>query len=99
MQTQIDFTKVAFNGSNVSAQMDGKRLGDQLQRIFDLMKDGKWRTLKEIESITGDCTSSVSAQLRNLKKEKFGNHAVPKQPRGKRINGLWEYKLIVNKNW
>lgn len=45
------------------------------------MKDGKARTLKEIEDITGDPQSSISAQLRNLRKASFGSHVVTKQRR------------------
>lgn len=86
-----------FNGSDYSPKHDCVRLTKQIKRVFDLMKDGEWRTLGEIESITGDGQASVSAQLRNLRKDRFGAHTVNKQIRGDRKDGLYEYKLIVNK--
>lgn len=85
-----------FDGSNYSPEHDQKRLTGQLLRIFDLMKDGNWRTLDEISLATGDPASSVSAQLRNLRKSKMGGHTVDKRHRGEPCNGLWEYRVLVN---
>lgn len=87
---------IRFNGSDYSPKHDNVRLTKQIKRVFDLMKDGKFRTLGEIESITGDPQASLSAQLRNLRKDRFGAHTVNKQIRGDRKYGLYEYKLIVN---
>jgi len=86
-----------FNGDVYNRSFDDKRLTGQLKRIFDLMADGQWRTLEEISQITGDPPASISAQLRHLRKKRFGSHTVNKRPRGDRRKGLWEYKLIVNK--
>ncbi len=85
-----------FNGSDYSPAIDNKRLRGQLLRIFELMKDGKWRTLNEIEAGTGDPAASISAQLRHLRKKRYGSHTLNKQPRGERAHGLYEYSLIVN---
>ncbi len=59
--------------------------------------DGEWRTLDEIAAITGDPQASISAQLRHLRKARFGNHTLEKRPRGDRHQGLWEYRVIWNK--
>ena len=84
-----------FNGSDYIPKRDDKRLSRQIDRVYDLMKDGKRRTLSEISSITGDPEASVSAQLRHLKKKKFaaefGKLDVEKNNLG---NGLHEYWLI-----
>ena len=85
-----------FNGSDYEAKYDHARLTNQIKRIFDLMSDGKYRTLSEISKATGAPEGSVGAQLRNLKKKPFGSHQVPKRIRGARRGGLWEYRLIVN---
>jgi hypothetical protein len=85
-----------FQGSDYVAKYDHARLTGALKRIFDLMSDGKYRTLSEIAHATGTPEGSVGAQLRNLKKAPFGSHGVPKRIRGNRSGGLWEYKLIVN---
>ena len=83
-----------FSGSNYVPGLDGKRLTGQIKRIYDLMRDGRWRTLSEIEFITGDPQASISAQLRNLRKPEFGSHKVEKRRRGEPTHGLWEYRLI-----
>jgi hypothetical protein len=82
-----------FDGPVYSAQHDQKRLTGQILRVYTLMQDARWRTLAEIEKTTGDPPASVSAQLRHLRKERFGSHAVDKRPRGDRVRGLWEYRL------
>ncbi len=84
-----------FDGPAYVPALDYKRLSGQILRIFNLMKDGKWRTLREIEWATNDPQASISAQLRHLKKLRFGNHNVPKRRRGDPNRGIWEYKLIL----
>ena len=98
LQTEFNFT-AQFSGSNYNPALDKARLTGQIRRIFDLMSDGVFRTLSEIEAITGDGQSSISAQLRNLRKPEFGMHTVNKQRRGDRKKGLFEYSLIVNPNY
>ena len=58
------------------------------------MIDGLWRTLKEVADNTGDPEASVSAQLRHLRKKRFGSFVLEKRPRGNRSNGLFEYRLL-----
>lgn len=91
---QVDAMR--FNGPCFDQKHDGTRLTGQIVRVFNLMRDGKWRTLDEIATATGDPHASISAQLRHLRKERFGGHTVEKRSRGERIHGLWEYQLIVN---
>lgn len=85
-----------FDGPDYSPALDQKRLTGQILRIYNLMKDGVFRTLPEIKASTGDPEASISAQLRHLRKFKFGGHQVNKRRRGEPKNGLFEYQLIVN---
>lgn len=94
-QVEIDFT-ARFNGSDYCPALDDRRLRGQIKRIYYLMKDGRFRTLGEIGRLTGDPQASISAQLRHLRKKRFGENQVNKRPRGERENGLFEYQLIVN---
>lgn len=87
-QTQIDFDGPCYN-----RELDCARLTGQLLRVYNHMKNGKWQTLDEIADATGDPAASISAQLRHLRKSKFGSHQVDKRRRGEPGNGLWEYKL------
>lgn len=90
------FSQATFNGPDYVPFFDDKRLRTQVSVIFDLMKDGEWRTLQEIEKKTGYGQSSVSAQLRHLRKPRFGGHKIEKRRRGVREQGLFEYQLIEN---
>ena len=96
MINNLNSETVRFNGSDYEAKKDNVRLYGQIQRIFNLMKDQKWRTLKEIEEITKDPQPSVSAQLRHLRKERFGSHTVEKINIGDPERGLFAYKLVPN---
>ncbi len=89
-----------FAGSDYDAQADYKRLKSQVDRIFALMKDGNWRTLTEIKDeletrypLVSFPESSISAQLRNLRKTSGGAHIIEKKRRGKISNGVFEYQL------
>lgn len=86
--------KFYFEGSDYCASLDEERLGLQIVQIYKLMKDNKWRTLPEIEKITGYMTSSIAAQLRNFRKPRFGSLKVLKRRRGDASFGLFEYKLL-----
>lgn len=86
-----------FNGSDYVPALDRARLTGQIERIYHAIKDGKWRTLREIQELTGDPEASISAQLRHLRKERFGGHTLNKQRRGEPKNGLFEYQLIIKK--
>ncbi len=83
-----------FNGSDYVPKHDDKRLTTQLERVKSCMIDGNWRTLSEIESLTNAPQASVSAQLRHLKKPRFGSYILNKRSRGDRESGLWEYQLL-----
>jgi len=88
-------TKI-FDGSDYVPELDNERLGNQMKRVFLAMMDGRWRTLSEVEKITGDPQASISAQLRHMRKPKFGSHTIEKRTRGERQRGLFEYRLILN---
>jgi len=82
-----------YNGSEYSPAHDNARLDTQIDRVFDCMKSGGWKTLSEISAATGDPAASVSAQLRHLRKSRFGGNTVNKRVRGDRDKGLYEYQL------
>jgi len=76
MQTQMNFDHLVFNGPDYNPHRDNTRLGNQMLRIIELMKDEKFRTMKEISTSCEAPEASVSAQLRHLRKERFGGHQV-----------------------
>lgn len=82
-----------FDGKTYNRGRDHARLGSQLQRVYECMCDGQWRTLEQIAAIVGAPEASVSARLRDLRKPKFGSHEVIDN---NVRSGLWEYRLVVN---
>ena len=81
-----------FDGDDYQPDRDDERLGSQYERIFNCMKDGAWRSLPEIEGRTGDPPASISAQLRHMRKERFGGHTVNRRYVD---SGLYEYQLVI----
>ena len=73
--------------------MDISRLTSQRAQVFELMRDGEWRTLLEIAAQVEGLTTALSARLRDLRKPQFGEHTVQSRPRH---GGTWEYRLLVN---
>jgi hypothetical protein len=79
-----------FDGDVYQHAMDFSRLKGQILRVYQLMQDGRWRTLDEIAKSTGDPVASVSSQLRHLRKPRFGAHVVNRRSRE---GALFEYQL------
>ena len=86
-----DYLKTArFEGPSDNAR-DCDRLCGQILRVYDAMYGGQWLTLAEIHQITGDPEASISAQIRHLRKYRFGGHKIDKRRRND--GNQWEYKL------
>lgn len=81
-----------FDGVDYQPELDFVRLTGQMEKIYNLMQDGNWRTLRQIATITEAPEASVSAQLRNFRKTRFGAHKVN---RIRIENGLYAYQLAV----
>ena len=88
-----ELPKQDFDGDTYQRELDFTRLTGQNQAVFDSMNDGAWRTLREIEDRTGYPQASISARLRDFRKEKFGRHKVHRRRRGTAVKGLHEYSL------
>jgi len=78
-----------FSGPDMNPDAT-RRLTEQIRRVRDLMLDGQWRTLDQIAEVTGDPPASISAQLRNLRKERFGGYRVDKRHVHR---GLYTYQI------
>ena len=86
----ITQSELRFDGADYVPNRDNSRLGSQLQRVFSLVADGKWRSLQDMSDLTGDPQASISAQLRHLRKARFGSWNVERRYIN---NGLYEYRL------
>ncbi len=54
------------------------------------MRDGKWRTLSDIEEAIHAPQASISAGLRLFRRKEYGSHEVNRRARGDRSRGLFE---------
>ena len=81
-----------FGGNTYDPRLDAERLAAQLVAVRDLMLDGEWRTLADIERETSAPQASVSARLRDLRKRKFGAFLVS-VGRVPGVSGLWRYRV------
>lgn len=76
-------------GETFVPDRDGKRLAVQALDVFNLMKDGQWRTLDQISEATGHPPASVSARLRDLR-----GHGYDVRKDYLR-RGLWQYCVLL----
>ena len=86
-----DLKTARFDGATYDHSKDYYRLTGQLNALYGLLKDSQWRTLSQIEQDTGIPQASASAQLRNLRKAKFGGFTVNR----KRVGNVYFYQVIV----
>lgn len=85
-QPSLDFTPAlqpAFDSGIDLTPADQVRLSGQIERVLaELAARGTWKTVADIAAATGDPETSVSAQLRNLRKPKHGGYDVRRERRG-----------------
>lgn len=85
-----------FDGETYSKQFDCERLTGLMRAVYDLMKDGEWRTAAEIKDIIQrGSEGGIGARMRDLRKAKWGSHDVPSRRRGDEKNGLYEYRMVL----
>jgi hypothetical protein len=81
----------AFDGETYEPPRDHVRLRGQMQKVYDLMRDGRWRTIPEITAEVGGTPQSISARLRDFRKSKYGARQVERRSIGA---GLFTYRLL-----
>lgn len=81
------------HGRTYQAEHDEARLSSQLARVRHLMRDGTWRTLRELGDEVRGSEASLSARLRDLRKPEYGGWVVERRRRGRPSSGLFEYKV------
>jgi predicted phage-related endonuclease len=83
----LEERRKGIGGSDIAAVLGLSPWKTAYQAIYS----GRWMTLDEIHQATGDPEASISAQLRHLRKYRFGAHDIRKRRR----NGgnQWEYRL------
>jgi hypothetical protein len=101
-------TEKIFGGAGYDPQFDRARLTLQVERIRSYMLLAGWKTLRGIKTDLERAyapavfpESSISAQLRNLKKPPY-SHRLDKRRRAGVHGpgaGIWEYRLLAPERW
>ena len=79
-----------FDGETYDRRLDHGRLTTQQKQVYGVMCSGSWLTLAELEERTGFPQASISARLRDLRKDKFGGYNIERR---RRSQGTFEYRL------
>jgi hypothetical protein len=66
-----------------------------LYKLLSVVKDGKWRTIKQLSDATGNIPTAASANMRNLRKAKYGGYIIERRHLG---NGLYEYRMALDED-
>ena len=82
-----------FDGATYDRAQDEARLGKQLERVRRYMRDGRYHTLRQISEALDYPEASVSARLRDLRKEKWGAWVVERK-RNTGGRGTYLYRLV-----
>lgn len=97
-QRELDFNKPAdfpeFDGEPEPASgVNRVRLSKQLRRVWDLMKDGQWRTYAQISNACVCSENSAGARLRDFRKVRIMGAGVCHVARRKSSAGVYVYRV------
>ena len=83
--------EMRFSGSTYDEKLDQYRLGSQLNDVWQYIKDGEWHYPEEMEEALDHRWASMSARLRDFRKDRFGAHNIERE----RVRGgSWRYRLV-----
>ena len=88
-----------FDGTTYDPKLDRTRLSKQYRRVYAYMtlqaRLGRKVTLQQISAATSAPEASVSARLRDMRKEEFGSHNLVSER--SENPGVWIYHLELAK--
>jgi len=79
----------SFEGATYDEALDYARLSTQIEDVLNSMLDQKWHMMQDIAESINAPEPSVSAQIRNLRKEKHGGYIIDRR----RVGNTYEYRL------
>lgn len=83
----------SYGGWTFDPVQDLERMGKQYYAVMCLVVDGQWRSLRQISDATGAPEASVSARLRDIRKD-YGAAAMEAK-RAQEGKGTWLYRCHV----
>ena len=81
-----------FDGETYDRERDHTRHSSALARVKEILSDGEWHSIAEVADRANISPAATSARFRDLRKEKFGGHAVERKNLG---GGFWQYRLVL----
>lgn len=86
-----------FDGDTYTPSLDYSRLSTQMERVRAVMLSGMWFTLDRLHALTGDPHASISARIRDLRKNRFGGYTVEhrRHPDYPLDSGIWQYRIVL----
>lgn len=95
-ETLFDYAQRAhakeFGGATYDEKRDGDRLRKQLDAVRSFMLRNGWVTLKDLAGAVGAPEASVSARLRDLRKQQHGAYTIEREYVSQ---GLWRYRIKI----
>ena len=82
------------DGETFNRSRDRKRLDTAMERVFAVLKDRQWHTLRELADKAGCSETCASARVRDLRKPQHGGWTVAREYVDA---GLWRYKWTGEK--
>lgn len=79
----------SFEGATYDEILDYDRLSTQIEEVLNSMVDQEWHKMQDIAASINAPEPSVSAQIRNLRKEKHGGYVIERR----RVGNTYEYRL------
>lgn len=90
-----DERDLPFGGETYDASQDKDRLSNALDRVYELLSDGRERTLPEIASYANCSEAGASARIRDLRKEEFKKRYPNAGVESRRVaGGKWVYWMV-----
>lgn len=85
-----------FGGQTYSHELDGGRLNRLMRAVWAIVREGGWWTPEEIADRLAEQgiptgTASVTARLRDFRKDQFGGFQVDRR---RRTKGTHEYRVL-----
>jgi hypothetical protein len=82
------------DGETFDGPRDRKRLDTAMERVFAVLKDRQWHTLRELADKAGCSETCASARIRDLRKPLGGSWTVEREYVD---NGVWRYRWTGEK--
>jgi hypothetical protein len=82
-----------LGGQETGDGADASRLSRQLDIVATCLGDGSWWTLPSLAERAAASTQSVSARVRDLRKERWGSHTIERRKVVGSV-GVYEYRMV-----